>query len=71
MNRARTAVPSELRSPRAKLVYLYLETHGDATVSELQEGLAMRKLALYSILEALGERGLVEPDADCERYAAV
>ncbi|MGM0605908.1 MAG: helix-turn-helix domain-containing protein [Halobacteriota archaeon] len=60
-------VPAELCSARAKLVYLYLSTQGQATVSELQQGLAMRKLTLYGILRTLEERGLVTRDA--ERYA--
>ncbi|WP_129113362.1 helix-turn-helix domain-containing protein [Halegenticoccus tardaugens] len=59
-------IPGELRSPRAKLVYLYLSTHGAATITELQEGLRMKKLSLYSVLRTLRERGLVGRDA--ERY---
>jgi DNA-binding MarR family transcriptional regulator len=64
----RTELPSELRSPRAKLVYLYLSTHGDATVGQLQEGLGMKKITLYSILGTLRERGVVERRE--ERFAA-
>lgn len=52
-------VPKELRSPRGKLVYLYLESAGDATVSEMSEALRMRKLALYSVLRTLREDDLV------------
>jgi DNA-binding MarR family transcriptional regulator len=65
---ARTELPSELRSPRAKLVYLYLSTHGDATVGQLQEGLDMKKITLYSILGTLRDRGVVERRD--ERFAA-
>jgi predicted transcriptional regulator len=57
-------VPSELESPRAKLVYLFLSTHGEATVSELQSSLDMKKISLYSILSTLCERGLVDQDAE-------
>jgi len=57
-------VPSELESPRAKLVYLFLSTHGEATVSELQSCLDMKKISLYSILSTLCERGLIDQDAE-------
>jgi DNA-binding MarR family transcriptional regulator len=60
------SIPSELESPRAKLVYLFLSTHGEATVTELQSGLDMKKISLYSILSTLCERGLIDQDA--ERY---
>jgi hypothetical protein len=64
----RVTLPTDLDSPRAKLVYLYLRTHGEATLDELQNGLGMQKLTLYSILGTLTERDLV--DGDAERYAA-
>jgi hypothetical protein len=58
-----TAVPSELRSPRAKLVHLnlYLSTHGDATVGELQVELSMEKLALQASSGRSVNGGYVEP----------
>jgi predicted transcriptional regulator len=59
-------VPAELESPRAKLVYLFLSVHGEATVTELQESLEMKKISLYSILGTLCERELVRQNA--ERY---
>ena len=62
-----TTLPQELRSPRAKLVYLYLSTHGAATLSELQAALDMQKLSLYSILRTLTDREFVSRDD--ERYA--
>jgi DNA-binding MarR family transcriptional regulator len=58
------AVPDDLESPRAKLVYLYLSTHDGATVSELQDGLSMKKITLFSILKTLRGRGLVGQDRD-------
>ncbi|SEO72191.1 Sugar-specific transcriptional regulator TrmB [Halogranum amylolyticum] len=59
-----TTLPRELESPRAKLVYLYLSTHGTATLAELQEALDMKKLSLYSILRTLSDREYVSRDAD-------
>ena len=52
-------LPSELESPRAKLVYLYLQPAA-ATLDELQSALGLTKITLYSILRTLRERGLVE-----------
>jgi hypothetical protein len=60
------SIPSDLESPRAKLVYLFLSTHGEATLSELESCLDMKKISLYSILSTLCERGLIDQDA--ERY---
>lgn len=56
----RTTVPSELGSPRAKLVYLYLSTNGSATITELQEELGMTKLSLYSVLKSLRSQELLD-----------
>lgn len=53
-------MPEELGSPRAKLVYLYLTTTDGATVDEMQTGLDLPKIALYTIVRTLRERGLVE-----------
>lgn len=64
----RVTLPTDLDSPRAKLVYLYLHTHGESSIDELQTGLDMQKLALYSILGTLAERDLV--DRGDEVYAA-
>ena len=63
------AVPAELESPRAKLVYLILSTRGESSVSELQKGLEMKKISLYSILGTLCKRGLVHQDAERYRIA--
>ena len=60
------SVPSELTSPRAKLVYLFLSANGETTLSELQSALNMQKLSLYSILSTLRERELIDQQA--ERY---
>jgi predicted transcriptional regulator len=61
---SRTAVPSTIESPCAKLVYLYLSTHGGATVTELQESLELKKITLYSVLRTLRDRRLVTEDGD-------
>ncbi len=58
------SMPAELRSPRAKLVYLFLSMNGTTTISELQDGLDMKKIALYSILKTLEKRDLISKDGD-------
>lgn len=65
----RNAVPAELQSPRAKLVYFYLNVADGATVEELQERLGMRKLTLYSVLKALCEREFVAREGDAYALA--
>jgi predicted transcriptional regulator len=52
-------LPTELESPRAKLVYLYLRTD-TASIDDLQSDLGVQKITLYSILRTLRERELVE-----------
>ena len=64
-----TRVPTELESPCAKLVYLYLATHDGATVGELHEGLDLRKLTLFSVLRSLRERELIGEETN--RYVVV
>ncbi|WP_232820513.1 helix-turn-helix domain-containing protein [Halorussus litoreus] len=54
-----TALPTELESPRAKLVYLSLRSSA-ASVDELQSTLGVPKLTLYSVLRTLRERNLVK-----------
>ena len=55
-----TRVPAAVDSPRAKLVYLYLATHGAVCEDDLCDGLAMKRISLYSVLKALREGGHVE-----------
>lgn len=64
---ATPALPPELQSPRAKLVYLYLTTNDGASVADMASSLGMKKISLYSILKTLREQDLVE-ETD-ERYA--
>ncbi|GAB7018679.1 MarR family transcriptional regulator [Halostagnicola sp. A-GB9-2] len=59
-NADRTPLPTELNSSQAKLVYLYLETTGGATVGELSETLSMKKMATLSVMNSLSTQGLVE-----------
>ncbi|MDL5360642.1 helix-turn-helix domain-containing protein [Halalkalicoccus sp. NIPERK01] len=54
------ALPEELRSAGAKLVYLYLAVENEATIDELQAILGMRKVTLYPLLQTLTRNGLVE-----------
>ncbi|MFB6124341.1 MAG: helix-turn-helix domain-containing protein [Halanaeroarchaeum sp.] len=62
------SLPSDLESPRGKLVYLYLAHAETATLAELQDGLDLGALTLYSVLKTLRDRGLVERDG--ERFTA-
>jgi len=52
-------LPAELASPRAKLVYLYLDVTEAATVEDLQRCLDMRKIDLLSVLNSLTSAGHV------------
>jgi DNA-binding IclR family transcriptional regulator len=54
------ALPAEVDSPRAKLVYLYLDTNGGSTVADLCSELDVPKLTLFSVLKTLRSRELVE-----------
>ncbi|GAB3024043.1 helix-turn-helix domain-containing protein [Natronobiforma cellulositropha] len=62
-------LPPTLRSPQSKLVYLYLEATGGATVDDLNETLSMKKITILSILSSLGREELVEKSGD--RYVAL
>ncbi|WP_345778222.1 TrmB family transcriptional regulator [Halobaculum rubrum] len=55
-----TQLPNGVSSPRAKLVYLYLATHGAVREDNLCDGLSMKRISLYSILQTLREAGHVE-----------
>ena len=63
------AVPDDIESPRAKLVYLYLATSGRATVDELADSLGMQKMALFSVLGTLDACDVVALDGDGYRLA--
>ncbi|AGB31027.1 hypothetical protein C488_02341 [Natrinema pellirubrum DSM 15624] len=53
-------VPDDLESARAKLVYLYLEVAEGATIEEVGEILAMKKINVLSVLHSLVDAGHVE-----------
>lgn len=55
-----TTLPEGVASPRAKLVYLYLATHGAVGEDGLCDGLAMKRISLYSVLKSLRAAGHVE-----------
>lgn len=57
-------MPTGVESPRGKLVYLYLDTVGGASLDELVDGLDVQRITLYSVLKTLQERGLVDKDDD-------
>jgi sugar-specific transcriptional regulator TrmB len=62
-----TTVPAGLDATSSKLVYLCLAEADGATITELAETLDMRKLALYSILGSLADRGFVEREGEAYR----
>ena len=53
-------VPDDLESARAKLVYIYLDAADGATVDELGEILAMKKINILSVLNSLSSAGYVD-----------
>ncbi|WP_207891141.1 MarR family transcriptional regulator [Natrarchaeobius oligotrophus] len=53
------AVPDDLESPQAKLVYLTLLVTDEATVTDLQQLLGLSKLTLLPILTSLTSKNLV------------
>ena len=59
-------IPTDLCSPRAKLVYLFLSVNGTSSISELQDELNMKKISLYSILKTLEKDDVISKDG--ERY---
>ncbi len=68
MTRAGDAL-DDITSPCGKLVYLYLQTRGEATVEELKDALDISQLKLYPILRTLAERDLIEHRNDTYRPA--
>jgi len=52
-------LPEDITSPRAKLVYLYLDVTETATVEDLQACLDMKKIDLLSVLNSLASTGHV------------
>lgn len=56
------ALPDDLESPPAKLVYLYLASYGEATPGDLRDGLGLTTLSVLTLLDTLESRGLVRRD---------
>ena len=57
-------IPDELESARGKLVYLYLEVSGDASLDELANALDLPLITLCSLLDTLESRGIVRRDGN-------
>jgi len=57
-------LPTELSSPRAKLVYLAVSVTDGATLAELHATLDVPKLTLLSVLDALTARDLLEETSE-------
>lgn len=57
-----SALPTELSSATAKLVYLYLDAAGAASPHEMREHLDVNLLTLYPILDTLQTGDLVARD---------
>lgn len=57
-------LPSALESSNSKLVYLYLNTTEQATVTDLQSALDMKQLALLPVLGTLADEGLITRTGD-------
>ncbi|RQG92565.1 helix-turn-helix domain-containing protein [Natrarchaeobius chitinivorans] len=54
------AVPDDITTPRAKLVYYYLATNGGATADDIRSDLDISKGNALSIIGTLRERDHVE-----------
>lgn len=57
-------MPTELESSNGKLVYLYLTTVEEATISGLKETLDMQELTLFPTLAILEDKDLIERDGE-------
>ena len=54
------SIPTDIDSPRSKLVYIYLSAVGSATADELCDDLAVSKGTILSITGTLRHRGYLE-----------
>ena len=59
------AVPDELASPQAKLVYLTVLVTDEANATDLQQLLDLPKLTVFAVLESLVARGFIQRTGDC------
>ncbi|MGB9986182.1 TrmB family transcriptional regulator [Salarchaeum japonicum] len=53
-------IPNDVASARGKLVYLYLETEGTASLADIQAALDLSQLTLLTVLRSLRETGHVQ-----------
>ena len=65
-----TQMPATLDSSNSKLVYLYLETVEEASITDLRSTLDMKQLALFPVLKTLEGEGLIERDGETFTVAA-
>lgn len=63
------SMPDDVESPTGKLVYLYLATAGEAAVEEMAAHLDMKRISLFSVLQTLAGRGVVEDTGGRYRLA--
>ncbi|MFA9417018.1 helix-turn-helix domain-containing protein [Natrinema sp. HArc-T2] len=59
------AVPDQLTSPQAKLVYLSLLVTGEAKAADLEQLLGLPKLTLFAVLESLAAQDLIQRTGEC------
>lgn len=57
-------LPTDVKSPQGKLVYLYIDATGGATADEMGQILSMKKIGILSVLNSLSSAGLVEKRDD-------
>lgn len=55
-----SALPNDITSPQAKLVYLAIFVTEEATATQLQELLGLSKLTLFAVLESLIANGHIQ-----------
>ena len=67
MQVSRCDVLAELESAPAKLLYLYLDVHGEATLETISEELALPFITICGLLETLESRGHIERTNDTYR----
>ncbi len=58
------AVPDELTSPQAKLVYLSVLVTDEAKATDLQQMLDLPKLTLFAVLESLAAQDCIQRTGD-------
>lgn len=59
-----------LDSSNSKLIYLYLNTAEETTITDLQSTLQMKQLALFPVLKRFEDKGLVERTGETVTVAA-